>query len=213
MSSKGGTGWRSFRGGPLLPALPAAGRVARGLRGGPAAPLSRRGVLGEAARRLRRPGGAAADRRPRPGGARRQPDRAHVHRRPLRRVALRGAAPRRLRQPGPRPSTAATGCGCATPRSPPSSAARRRPTSRRRPSATTASPTSSGSWRCSSAAASIVALGAFAWDGALRAARALGAEVPRPQAALRPRRRGRPRPLARCSAASTRASRTPSPAS
>ena len=41
---------------------------------------------------------------------------------------------------------------------------------------------------------------------------ALGVEVPRPQAALRPRRRGRARRAGRCSAATTRASRTPSPA-
>ena len=51
------------------------------------------------ARRLRRPGGAAGDRRPGPGRPRRQPHRPDVHRRPLRRLALRGPAPGRLRQP------------------------------------------------------------------------------------------------------------------
>ena len=39
----------------------------------------------------------------------------------------------------------------------------------------------SASWSCSSAAGSLVALGSFGWDGVLRAARALGAEVPRPR--------------------------------
>ena len=85
--------------GPRLPPLPAAGRVARGPRRRPAQALPRRGLLGEAAERLRRPGGAGRDRRPRPGRPRRQPDRPHVHRRPLRRVALRRPAPGRLRQP------------------------------------------------------------------------------------------------------------------
>ena len=84
------------------------------------------------------PGGAAGDRRPGAGRARRQPHRAHVHRRPLGRVAVR----RRCTGPGTRtsrpPSAATTGCGSATPTSPRSSAARRRPTSRRRPSATSA---------------------------------------------------------------------------
>ena len=42
---------------------------------------------------------AAARRRARAGRARRQPHRPGVHRRPLRRLALRGAAPRRVREP------------------------------------------------------------------------------------------------------------------
>ena len=42
-----------------LPALPAAGRVARAGRRRSAAPLPRRGLLGAAGARLRRPGGAA----------------------------------------------------------------------------------------------------------------------------------------------------------
>ena len=41
----------------------------------------------------------------------------------------------------------------------------------------------------------LVALGSFAWDGALRALRAAGRRGPAPQAALRPRRRGAGRPL------------------
>ncbi len=54
----------------------------------------------------------------------------------------------------------------------------------------------SASWSCSSAAGSIVALGSFGWDGVLRAARALGERGAAAAAALRPRRRGRARPLA-----------------
>ena len=51
-----------------------------------------------------------------------------------------------------------------------------------RRSATTASPIWSASWSCSTAAGSIVALGAFGWDGvAAGAARAIGVEVPRPK--------------------------------
>ena len=124
---------------------------------------------------LRRPGGAGRDRRPGAGGARRQPHRAHLHRRPLRRLALRGAAPGRLRQPARVESAATTGCGCATPTSPRSSAARRRPTSRRPRSATTACPTWSASCELLERCRVIVALGAFAWDGVLRALRARSA--------------------------------------
>ncbi len=55
----------------------------------------------------------------------------------------------------------------------------------------------------------VVCLGAFAWDAALRLEPVAGPS----QAALRPRRRGHARRAAgRCSAASTPASRTPSPA-
>ena len=65
----------------------------------PPAPLSRRGLLGAAAQRLRRPGGEAGAGRPRARRPRRQPDRADVHRRPLGRLALRGAAPGRACEP------------------------------------------------------------------------------------------------------------------
>ena len=94
----------------LLPALPAAGRVARGARRRPAEALPGRGVLGAAAERLRRPRGAAGDRRPGACRPRRQPHRADVHRRPLGRLALRGAAPGGARQPGRSRSGAATAC-------------------------------------------------------------------------------------------------------
>ena len=58
----------------------------------------------------------------------------------------------------------------------------------------------------------IVALGAFAWDGALRALRGARRRDPAAEAPLRPRGRGAGRRAGRCSAATTRASRTPSPA-
>ena len=182
------------------------------LRRRPAAPLPRRGLLGAAAGWLRRPAGPDRDRRPRPRRPRRQPHRPHVHRRPLRRVALRRPAPGRARQPARVGAPRRRAAPHAAPTSPRSSAAPLPPTGRPRPSATTASPTWSASWRCSSSCRVVVALGAFAWDGALRALRALGAEVPRPRPQLRPRRRGRRRAAGACSAATTRASRTPSPA-
>ena len=67
------------------------------------------------------------------------------------------------------------------PTSPRSSAARRPPTSRPRTSATTACPIWSASWSCCADCRTVVALGSFAWDGALRALRDLGAEIPRPK--------------------------------
>ena len=58
-----------------------------------------------------------------------------------------------------------------------------------------------------------LALGSFAWDGALRALRALGHADAAAAAALRARRRGRDRAVPTASAASTRPSRTRSRAS
>ena len=149
-------------------------------------------------------------RRPRARRPRRQPHRPRVHRRPLRRLALRRAAPRRLRQPADRRSPRRRPARCATLTSRPPSAARRPPTSRRPTSATPACRFSSASCALLDDARVIVCLGAFAWDAA--AAAALGA-VAAPAPALRPRRRGRADGRARCSAATTRASRTRSPAS
>ena len=81
---------------------------------------------------------------------RRQPDRAHVHRRSLGRLALRGAAPGRVREPGPlgAPRRRAAAARRLRDRGQP---LRRRPaTGRRPPSATTASRTWSRSCGCSS---------------------------------------------------------------
>ena len=80
-----------------------------------------------------------------------------------------------------RRSIATTGSGSRAPTSPPSSAARRPPTGRPRTSATTACPTWPASSSSSRDCRTIVALGSFAWDGALRALRDLGAEIPRPK--------------------------------
>ena len=55
---------------------------------------------GQAGAGVRRPGGAAGGSRAGPCRSRGQPHRAHVHRRPLRRLALPGAASRRVCQPG-----------------------------------------------------------------------------------------------------------------
>ncbi len=117
---------------------------------------------------------AASVRRPRAGagGARRQPHRAHVHRRPLRRLAVRGAVAGRARQPADLGGARRRPAAARTAGSRPPSAARRRPTSRRRSSATPACRTSRASWRCWRGARVIVCLGAFAWDAALRIARA-----------------------------------------
>ncbi|CAK7285501.1 hypothetical protein SGPA1_31374 [Streptomyces misionensis JCM 4497] len=82
-----------------LPGLPPAGGVARGGRADQTGRLRRLDVLGQAGARLRPRGRPAADHRPGPGGARRQPHRAHVHRRPLRGRALPGAVRRGPRQP------------------------------------------------------------------------------------------------------------------
>ena len=114
-----------------------------------------------------------------------------------------------LREPADVRARATTGSSCATAGSPPRCAARRRPTSRCRRSATTARPGWSASWRCSRAPRVVVCLGAFAWEAALRTPALLDGPVPRP----RPRFGHGAEHGARCSAASTRASRTRSPAS
>ena len=77
--------------------------------------VPRRGVLGPARARLRRPGRPRAGRRPGARGPRRQPHRSDVHRRPLRRLAVRRPAP-----------------GRATPTSPRATHRRRRPRAHRR---------------------------------------------------------------------------------
>ena len=118
-----------------------------------------------------------------------------------------------LRQPAGRASRSTTGSSCATASSPPRCAARRRPTSRCR-----ARRRRCAHWLARELALLehvrvVLCLGAFAWDrgaddagGARRPGAAAAARV-RPRRRV-PRRRGAP-----CSAASTRASRTRSPAS
>ena len=170
-----------------------------------------RDVLGPPDPRLRRPGRARADPRPRARRARRQPHGPRVHRRPLRRLAVRGAAPHRLRQPADVRARATTGWRCATAGSPPRCAARRRPTSRCREERERCCGVAGARARAARAAARrrlprrVRVGGGAAHAGAVRAAAAA------PAAALRPRRRA-PAAL-HCSAASTPASRTRSPAS
>ena len=127
-----------------------------------------------------------------PGRPRRQPHRADVHRRPLRRLALRGAAPGRARQPA---ELGARGDGlrltdayvtavvrCAPPAN--------KPTPDERDNCL---PYLERELELLAECRAILALGAFAWDGALRALRGLGARGAAPAAALRPRGRGRGR--------------------
>ena len=113
-----------------MPALPAAGRVAGAGRAREGRAVPRRGVLGPAGARVRRPGGADPAARARPGGARRQPHRAGLHRRRQRRLPVAGAACRWAREPaGERPprATASRRSTCGSPRR---SSARRPTTSR-----------------------------------------------------------------------------------
>ena len=79
---------------------PRLGRVARAGRGRPSQAVRRPALLGQAGTGLRRPRGASGGRGVGSGRPWRQSNRSHLHRRPLRRLAVRGAAPRRLRQPG-----------------------------------------------------------------------------------------------------------------
>ena len=124
-----------------------------------------RGLLGATARRLRRPSGTAGDRRARSGGPRRQPDRPHVHRRPIGRLALRGPAPCGLRKPAHSRRIAATGCGCSDAYvtavvrcAPPAN----RPTPEERD---TCLPYLERELELLEHCQTIVALGGFAWDG------------------------------------------------
>ena len=164
-----------------LHALPAAGRLARGGGRRPAPAVPGRGLLGAAGARLRRPGGAAGDRRAR--ARRRTAPTAPGGCSPA--IAPASGCTGRCTGPGTRPgrapSAAATGSSCATPTSPPWSAARRRPTG-----PTTAERDECLPWlveelRLLPRARALLALGSFAWDGALRALRELGHPTPRPR--------------------------------
>ena len=95
----GGGPARSCRRGGGLPRVSATGGLARAGGDGEAGGVPRRGVLGPPGPGLRRPGARVVIVGLAPGRARRQPHRADVHRRPLRRLPLRVAAPHRLRQP------------------------------------------------------------------------------------------------------------------
>ena len=183
------------RGGARLPPLPAAGRVARGLRGRPAAPLPGRGVLGAAARRLRRPGGAGRDRRPRA----------------RRRTAPTGPA---ACSPAIAPASGSTR-RCTAPASPTSAESERRGDGLRLGDAYVTAvvrcappankPTPQERDNCLpylerelellERGRVIVALGAFAWDGVAACRPRARGRGPAAEAALRPRRRGGPRPL------------------
>ena len=190
-----------------LPPVPAPGGVARAGGAGEAGLLPRRGVLGTSAARLRRPPGGGVRARPGAGRARRQPHGARLHRRPLGRLVVRLHAPDRIRQsahlgPSRRRPAARRGVGdrrgALRPAGQQAAAGRTRqlPALRRR-------------------GAGAAGAGGDRVSGRLRVGRRLPPARSATQTALRPRCRVRSRGgRARCcSAATTRASRTPSPAS
>ena len=84
--------------------MPATGALARGLREKTTAPIYRSGLLGQAARRIRRCQSAGVDRRFGAGGSWRQSHRSDVYRRPQRRLALRRAARGQLPPPANNPN-------------------------------------------------------------------------------------------------------------
>ena len=182
-----------------LPALPAPGRLARAGRARAPRRVRARGLLGPARAGLRRPRSAVAPARARAGGARGQPHRAHVHRRPLRRLPVRGAGADAA-SPTSRPRPAATtGSCCAT--SWITAAVRCAPPGNR--------PTPAEREQClpwtvrelraaGECARACCASGAFAWDAALRliaARQRCGRAAAAAASALRPRRRAERRAL------------------
>ena len=108
-------GRRAGRPGVGVPGLPAAGRLARGGGGDEAGVLRRPALLGPADRRLGRPAAPGADRRPGTGGQRRQPHRPGVHRRLLGRLAVREPAPGRPGGAADQHPRRATGRRCSAP--------------------------------------------------------------------------------------------------
>ena len=197
-------------------ACPRLVRVARGRRARQAGVVPRPALLGPADRRLGRPGARRAGRRAGARRQRRQPHRPDLHRRPLRGLAVRGPAPGRASppcRPAPTPATAR---------------ARRHPDGGGRALRAAGQPAHGRRARHLRAVPDrelallagrvrvVVALGGFGWDAALRGlpgARAATCRGPQPrfghgaEALL-----GAPDGTSCCSAATTRASRTRSPA-
>ena len=207
-SGRGSTGaGRAERGDRRLPGLPAARRLAGAGGAREAGGVPRRGVLGPPGARLRRPGRRDRPGRPGPGGPRRQPDRADVHRRPLGRLALRRAAPGRPGEPAHEHAARRR------------AAARRRLHRRRGPLRPAGQPAHAGGARRVPAVPGARAGGVGAALGST--SRWVDMRMPRwrrssgsgPAPASATARRPRYRPGGRSSARSTRASRTPSPAS
>jgi hypothetical protein len=94
-----GAAGRAGARGRLVPALPAARRLAQEGRPREEGRLLGRVLLGPPRPRLRRPGSKGRHPRPRPRRPRRQPDRSPLHRRPLGRLSLRRAPPHGFREP------------------------------------------------------------------------------------------------------------------
>ena len=175
-------------GGRRLPALSASRRLARAVASEKVAPLSRRDRTGRGRSR------ASATRR-------RACSSSVSRRRPTAATGPGGSSPATGRATSSSPRSIAAGLASspivapARRRADPDrrpdqrrrSTAHRRRTRRRSRSATPACPTSSASSALLPAVRVILALGAFGWDGVLRALAALGHAVPRPRAAVRPR--------------------------
>ena len=140
-----------------LPCLPAPRRLARGGGQDEGGPPSGLGILGTPGARLRRPARSPPPRRARSCGPRGQPHRPGLHgRQPgrLRRAALRGIASRRATPPSRARSAPTTSSGSKAPTSPRSTAVPRRPTGPRPKSAIVACRISDASCACSRMSAS-----------------------------------------------------------
>ena len=169
------------RGGPRLPQMPAAGRLARGGGGRPAEALPRPGLLGAAGQRLRRPGGAdpRSSASPPPPTAPTAPAGCSPATAPAtgstRRCTGPGSPtsrPRISRDDGLRLRDAYVTAvvRCAPPAN--------KPTPEERDNCL---PYLERELELLDRARVVVALGKFGWDGFLRAARALGVPAPRPK--------------------------------
>ena len=129
----------------------------------------------------------------------------------LRRAALRGVASRRLLSPRPRSVAPTTTSGSKAPTSPRPTAAPRRPTGPRPTSATRCLPYLGRELRLLADVRVILALGAFAWEALSAPARARRSPArPEGRASVTAQRRRWGHTV--FSAATTPASRTPSPA-
>ena len=82
-----------------MPGVSPIGGLARADGQGQGGSLRRSVLLGAAGARVRRPGGPRAHPGPGAGGPRREPDRPHLHGRPVGRLPLRVVVPHRLREP------------------------------------------------------------------------------------------------------------------
>ena len=199
-----------------MPGLSAAGPLARGRGGGQAGVVRRRAVLGAADPGLGVARAGGADGGPRPGRPRRQPHRSGLHWRPLRRLAVRRRCTGSGWPPRAPACTPRTGSSSSTPGWWRPSAARRRRTSRHRRAGhlravDRGGARAAGRARPGRRGARLVRLGRDA--AVVRAAGAGRCRGRSRGSGTAPRRpSSAPARESRCSAATTPANRTPSPA-